>query len=87
MVADLSDSATEMKTQAGSMTDTAGHTVQQATNVAAAEQASVNVQTVASAEEGRPQSTRSLVVRSPNRRRSPAKRRTTRRGPMAWCAR
>jgi methyl-accepting chemotaxis protein len=51
MVADLSASATEMKTQAGSMTDAAGRTVQQATNVAAAEQASVNVQTVASAAE------------------------------------
>jgi methyl-accepting chemotaxis protein len=52
MVADLSASAAEMKGQSRSMTDTAGQTVQKATNVAAAaEQASANVQTVASAAE------------------------------------
>jgi methyl-accepting chemotaxis protein len=52
MVAEVSSSATEMKTQARSMTDTAGHTMRQATNVAAAaEEASTNVQTVASAAE------------------------------------
>jgi methyl-accepting chemotaxis protein len=52
MVTDLSTSATEMKGQARSMTDTAGQTIQKATNVAAAaEQASTNVQTVASAAE------------------------------------
>ncbi len=52
MVADLSASATEMKGQSRSMTDTAGQTIQKATNVAAAaEQASANVQTVASAAE------------------------------------
>jgi len=52
MVADLSASATEMKGQSRSMSDTAGQTIQKATNVAAAaEQASANVQTVASAAE------------------------------------
>jgi methyl-accepting chemotaxis protein len=52
MVADLSASASEMKGQSRSMTDTAGQTIQKATNVAAAaEQASTNVQTVASAAE------------------------------------
>jgi methyl-accepting chemotaxis protein len=52
MVDDVSASAAEMKTQAQSMTDTAGQTMRQATNVAAAaEQASTNVQTVAAAAE------------------------------------
>ncbi len=52
MVADVSASATEMKGQSRSMSDTVGQTVQRATNVAAAaEQASANVQTVASAAE------------------------------------
>jgi methyl-accepting chemotaxis protein len=52
MVAEVSASATEMKIEAQSMTDTADQTIQQATNVAAAaEQASANVQTVASAAE------------------------------------
>jgi methyl-accepting chemotaxis protein len=52
MVDEVSASATGMKAQAQSMTDTAGQTTQQATNVAAAaEQASANVQTVASAAE------------------------------------
>jgi methyl-accepting chemotaxis protein len=52
MVADVSASAAEMRTQAQSMTDTSGQTMQQASNVAAAaEQASANVQTVAAAAE------------------------------------
>jgi methyl-accepting chemotaxis protein len=52
MVAEVLASSTEMRNQARSMTDTAGQTIMQATNVtAAAEEASANVQTVASAAE------------------------------------
>jgi len=52
MVGDVSASATEMKAQAQSMSDTSVQTILLATNVAAAaEQASANVQTVASAAE------------------------------------
>jgi len=52
MVAELSSAATEMKGLSRSMTETAGETIQKATNVAAAaEQASANVQTVAAAAE------------------------------------
>jgi len=52
LVGQVSAAATELQATAGSMTDTAGQTTQQATNVAvAAEQASANVQTVATAAE------------------------------------
>ena len=88
MVADLSASATEMKTQAGSMTDAAGCTVQRATNVAAAaEQASVNVQTAASAAEELASSINEIAHQVAQSAKMPAKRRTTLRRPMAWCER
>ena len=52
LVGMVSSAATELQATAHSMTDTAGQTTQQATTVAAAaEEASVNVQTVASAAE------------------------------------
>ena len=52
LVGHVAGAATELKATADSMTDTAGQTMQQASNVAAAaEEASTNVQTVASAAE------------------------------------